>query len=175
MKKRPKLRAPLSIVERERAGYHEAGHCVMARLLKWSLCLATVKPHRLRAGAVLRRRRGKEDPTTREGRRRVSDEALINVAGLVAERRRFGGPVRVDEAGLDLAEFERLAILVYSDQQEQLAFVGRKLRQAGDRLSAPMVWAQVETVADGLLKHGRLGRAQVHRLCREVLAKGGKP
>jgi hypothetical protein len=174
VKKQPKLRAPLSIVERERAAYHEAGHCVMARLLKRGFYLATIMPHKRRAGAVFRRR-GEEDPTTREGRRRISDEALVNVTGPVAETRRLSGPVNVDGASSDLAKFEKLAVSLYSDQGEQFAFLGRKLRQARNRLSAPMVWARVEAVADGLLKYGSLGQAQVHRLCREVLAKGGKP
>jgi len=175
MAKAKKKATKRKLTARERAAYHEAGHAVMAVLLRGRLASVTIDSNRKvckdrgAAGVTAHRKfAGNDFDEIRSGRgarkRRLIERAVqVYYAGSVAVSILVG---RTDweGAGKDLEELGDLLWRITLSEEEAVAY-GRWLWiRTRNILSGERFWAMVEAVAEALLERETLTAKEVRTI-----------
>jgi ATP-dependent Zn protease len=172
MAERKARRNQAPLIDRELLAYHEAGHAVLARVLRLGLRRVTIvwDPVDESPGHCLHGRGGAVDPyfTTRAGyasnQRYIRKRGLFLYGGLAAEAIHFGKDPRPDTS----ADEQEIASLLYeadcASDEERSAYVERLWQEARDLLNAN--WLAVEALAHALLERNELNGRSAHRTMR---------
>lgn len=147
--------------------YHEAGHAVVARVLRRQLVLVSVRPSRNRLGLVQCGRHpsfGRGATRNRSWRTwTLEREIVIAIAGPIAEalargRRSFPG------AGEDAEVIARLLRCITRDKASQLELAIQLADKARELLAT--YWRAVEAVADQLVARQQLSGRELAELTK---------
>lgn len=153
--------------------YHEAGHAVMAWILRVKVRSATIAPDREAgiAGSVSHEKLllGKCPETIDSDRQRIRAEKLIMVllAGPIAQVLYNPRSFRRYHAGFDWNRVVRLSGMCtesVSTSERHIEYLEGRIK---DHLRNPEKWKLVTKVADELLGNTTVDGARVAKLCRQ--------
>jgi hypothetical protein len=155
----------------ERTAYHEAGHAVAAYVLHRALGHVSIEPERGSLGHMKTRRFEESfqpDAEVKRGtRERLEKEIMVCLAGPIAERR-FVGRLRQDTivgASRDFNDAARCADCLCGNSEETDAYLAWLSVRATNLIKLAWHWRAIQTLAEALLEHRRIG----HRKVREII------
>lgn len=155
------------------AAYHEAGHAVMCRLMRFRLRSISVGNDELAAGQtthdIARHRTREGVGETDAVRRRVEKTILVCLAGPLAQARYDGENPKASNGGaVDVDTAFDLALRLFRSKRTATAFLKFAEEWARQKLDEPSTWAAVEALAGALLREGRLSGSQARAIIREA-------
>lgn len=154
--------------------YHEAGHAVVSLKYQRSVKHVTIVPEDDCLGQVVNRRsRARLDPQRVDGKtvNWFERELLITFAGPVAESR-FRGRRNTRILGTDYEYALDIAFQLHCGEVLE-KYWDYMLERTRQMVTSPLVWVQIEVVANALLERGTLTGKQVRDIRREIIV-GGK-
>lgn len=159
----------------EETAHHEAGHARIALWFDVPVTHVTIAPREDSLGHVIRQGFAKRwKPPVQSGdctpaqRAKLETHILISLAGPAAERRFSGFAWRWSDrywAG-DIRSASENANWITGDDEETNAYLRWMRVRAENLIGSPGVWAQVEAIAQSLLRHTTLNGAQVYAAIR---------
>ncbi|MBC5806179.1 MAG: hypothetical protein DLM53_08935 [Candidatus Eremiobacter antarcticus] len=159
-----------------RTAFHEAGHAVMAVLLKLPFRYVTIVPTaeflggcNFRTPSYAQKLRLVAQNPNAWDRDRLENEILFYMAGAIAEKRISGRiEARGSSSDRHCASDLATAALRYAAPEEVVAYLKYLSVRASNLVNSPEVWAQVVLIAQRLLKIKKLTQTEV----KEVLGVG---
>jgi len=154
--------------------YHEAGHAVVARVLKCSFTAVSIEFED--GGCVwmrsqFRRMRPDIAPVTLQLRDAFEREFMACCAGRLAQERFMGHPPEGFEYEHDATVAEEMLQRVCSRSAERRAYHRYLVERTRSELSFPPHWNAVHALAEKLMQHGVLrARAAVRTIDAAVMA-----
>jgi hypothetical protein len=154
--------------------YHEAGHAVIAYILRKRFASISIIPNEDSEGRVSIGKAKHIEPDWDTSRRCVTElekHAMVLCGGVVAERLLTGHKHwRGSENDITKAS-EYLAFLCGNDE-ETSAYLELIWIRTRNLLKVPGHWAAVQAVADELFKHSYLGQKRVRGIIFDAMHKG---
>lgn len=142
--------------------YHEAGHAVVALALGRPIHRVTIQPSRLAHGPAAMGQCQIQKGRFRPTKDWLEDEALILLAGMVAEAR-LNGLYNSAGAASDLRKVRQFAAQRAVGEKQIERLERRWLDKCENLLANAAAWQAVEWIAQELMKHTTLsGRAARH-------------
>jgi hypothetical protein len=159
----------LQVPEREFLAFHEAGHAVMATLLRRPIHRASIRETHGLTGYVDYKHASSIIGDAREEHRPIIEtDALILLAGRAAEcERTLGSPL--SHASLDKQNARTLLAMLEDSEEVVTSWMRYLLMRAQSMLQAE--WPLVHAVAHALLKDEELDGAAVLRVMSEARAR----
>jgi len=158
----------------ERVAYHEAGHVVMAVLLRIPIRYATIIPDLERnfLGCVFVGPNNFNPGVTigDDGPRFVEKRVLFSWGGIVAEAF-FTKRQNWRWASFDVSSIVESAIPFCGEEKEAAAYIAWLRIRTMKTLAMPENWRAVEAVAAALLEHRRLPGSRLKAIAKSAMAK----
>lgn len=164
----------MALAQRWRVAYHEAGHAVVARVLRCSFTAVSIEVED--GGCVwmrsqFRRMRPDIAPTTPQLRDAFEREFMTCCAGRLAQERFMARRAEGFEYEHDAAVAEEMLQRVSSRPAERRAYHRYLVERTRSELSFPPHWNAVHTLAEQLMQHGVLrARAAVQIIDAAIVA-----
>lgn len=144
-----------AVSEEERTAYHEAGHALIAFVLRRRVCRLTIVPEGGATGTCLYGAfRGDviaDAARNRWTRFRLEREICLSLAGPVAESIRAHGRTHAAGARGDMVAAQNLAAVLARSESEMHAHVKWLWTRTRNVLHTPELWTLVCRVSDALL------------------------
>jgi hypothetical protein len=159
----------LQVPEREFLAFHEAGHAVMATLLRRPIHRASIREAHGLTGYVDYKHASAAIVDARDEHRPIIEaDALILLAGRAAEcERTLGSPL--SHASLDKQNARTLLAMLEDSEEVVTSWMRYLLMRAQSMLQSE--WPMVHAVAHALLEHEELDGAAVLRVMSETRAR----
>ena len=164
----------MTIEERWRIAYHEAGHAVIARVLRCSFTAVSIE---LEDGGCVwmrsqfRRMRPDIAPTTAQLRDAFEREYMACCAGRLAQERYMGRRAEGFEYEHDAKSAEEMLQRVSSRLAERKAYHRYLIERTRSELHFPLHWNAVHALAHALVQRGALtARAAIPIIDAAIMA-----
>ncbi len=165
---KPATPSPTVDVQLMATAYHEAGHAVMALLMGRNVHRVSVKPKQSRLGECELRK-----DKTRQTKDPIEADALIMLAGMVAESR-FTGKYNAAAAQTDLQAVQKLAEFRGGGERQIAKLFRRWMDKAEHLLDQPPQRFAIDAITQQLIEREKIsGRNALHHF-KEAKLKAEK-
>jgi len=150
--------------------YHEAGHAVMATILGRKIKKVTVKPRQIQTGGIRLGVCELGAGRDRSSKDALEDEALILLAGMVAEAKLTGHYCKLG-ASQDLRQASAILQARGGSESQTQRLLQRILNKAEHLLSGPVYVEAIEIVAKELVDRTVISGRTVRHIVSELIAR----